>query len=59
MPCRAASVGTPTPEGHVSYILALDRGTTSSRAILFDRDGGIKGVAPREPQPLEGVLLIA
>ena len=31
-----------------SYILALDQGTTSSRAILFDRDGGIKGVAQRE-----------
>ncbi len=23
------------------YILALDQGTTSSRAILFDRDGNI------------------
>ena len=38
------------------YILALDQGTTSSRAILFDRDGGIKAVAQREfrqifPQP--------
>jgi glycerol kinase len=29
-------------------ILALDQGTTSSRAILFDRDGAIKGVAQRE-----------
>jgi len=40
----------------VSYILALDQGTTSSRAILFDRDGAIKGIAQREfrqmfPQP--------
>ena len=40
----------------MSYILALDQGTTSSRAILFDKDGGIKGVAQREfrqifPQP--------
>jgi glycerol kinase len=40
----------------VSFILALDQGTTSSRAILFDRDGGIKGIAQREfrqifPQP--------
>jgi len=40
----------------VSYILALDQGTTSSRAILFDHDGAIKGVAQREfrqifPQP--------
>ncbi|HJZ72232.1 MAG TPA: glycerol kinase GlpK [Vicinamibacterales bacterium] len=40
----------------MSFILALDQGTTSSRAILFDRDGGIRGVAQREfrqlfPQP--------
>ena len=38
------------------YILALDQGTTSSRAILFGHDGSIKGVAQREfrqifPQP--------
>jgi glycerol kinase len=32
----------------VSYILALDQGTTSSRAILFDREGTIKGIAQRE-----------
>ena len=30
------------------YILALDQGTTSSRAILFNHDGGIAGVAQRE-----------
>jgi glycerol kinase len=30
------------------YILALDQGTTSSRAILFDRDGRIRGVAQKE-----------
>ncbi len=30
------------------YILALDQGTTSSRAILFDDKGQIKGVAQRE-----------
>jgi glycerol kinase len=40
----------------VPYILALDQGTTSSRAILFDREGGIQAVAQREfrqifPQP--------
>ena len=40
----------------MSYILALDQGTTSSRAILFDRAGGIRGIAQREfrqhfPQP--------
>ena len=30
------------------YILALDQGTTSSRAILFDRAGSIVGVAQQE-----------
>ncbi len=30
------------------YILAIDQGTTSSRAILFDRDGRIRGQANRE-----------
>ena len=30
------------------YILALDQGTTSSRAILFDRQGEIAGVAQHE-----------
>ncbi len=38
------------------YILALDQGTTSSRALLFDRRGGVVGRAQREirqwfPQP--------
>ncbi|MDR6093197.1 glycerol kinase [Stenotrophomonas sp. SORGH_AS321] len=38
------------------FILAIDQGTTSSRAILFDRDGRIAGSAQREftqlfPQP--------
>ncbi len=38
------------------YVLALDQGTTSSRAILFDRAGRIAGVAQEEfpqiyPQP--------
>jgi len=32
------------------YILALDQGTTSSRAILFDRDGAIAAVAQHEFQ---------
>src|SRR5262245_22226635 len=32
----------------MSYILALDQGTTSSRAIVFDRDGGIRSVAHKE-----------
>jgi glycerol kinase len=30
------------------YILALDQGTTSSRAIVFDESGGIRGMAQRE-----------
>ncbi len=30
------------------YILALDQGTTSSRAILFDRDQNIVGMAQKE-----------
>ena len=30
------------------FILALDQGTTSSRAILFDHQGGIRAVAQKE-----------
>ncbi len=30
------------------YIVALDQGTTSSRAIVFNADGSIKGVAQKE-----------
>ena len=38
------------------YILAIDQGTTSSRAILFDHAGRVAGMAQREftqhfPQP--------
>ena len=38
------------------YILSFDQGTTSSRAIIFDKKGGIKAVAQKEftqifPQP--------
>ncbi len=38
------------------YILALDQGTTSSRAIVFDRDANMLSVSQREfgqifPQP--------
>ena len=40
----------------MSFILALDQGTTSSRAIVFDRAGAIKALAQKEltqiyPQP--------
>jgi glycerol kinase len=50
-------VGAQTgEEAAMNYILALDQGTTSSRAILFDREGRIRSVAQREfgqifPQP--------
>jgi glycerol kinase len=36
----------------LSYILALDQGTTSSRAILFDHDGMIKATVQREFEQL-------
>src|SRR5437660_1350673 len=32
----------------MSFILALDQGTTSSRAILFDHSAGIRSVAQKE-----------
>lgn len=34
------------------YVLALDQGTTSSRAILFDREGNVKSVAQKEFEQL-------
>jgi glycerol kinase len=30
------------------YILALDEGTTSARAIVFNQHGEIRAVAPKE-----------
>src|SRR5438552_1741540 len=43
-------------EASMAFVLALDQGTTSSRAILFDRAGTVHAVAQREfaqlfPQP--------
>jgi len=40
----------------MSFVLALDQGTTSSRAIVFDRSGSIRALAQQEfaqhfPQP--------
>ncbi len=32
----------------MSFILALDQGTTSSRAVVFDHDGTIRGLAQKE-----------
>ena len=43
----------------VKYVLALDQGTTSSRAIVFDHDGSIVSVAQQEfPQiyPAPGLV---
>lgn len=37
---------------HAQYILALDQGTTSSRAILFDQTGTIHGIAQKALTPL-------
>ena len=47
---------TLSEEGTVQYVLALDQGTTSSRALLFDQDGTVRSVAQQEfdqifPQP--------
>ena len=36
----------------MSFVLALDQGTTSSRAILFDHAGAIRGTAQREFQQI-------
>ncbi len=36
----------------MKYILALDQGTTSSRAILFNHDGGIVATAQKEFQQI-------
>ena len=40
----------------MKFVLALDQGTTSSRALLFDQEGAVRAVAQREfdqifPQP--------
>jgi glycerol kinase len=36
----------------MSFILALDQGTTSSRAIIFDHKGGIRATAQKEFQQI-------
>src|SRR5437762_8092879 len=48
----------PTLRRHfpMAFVLALDQGTTSSRAIVFERDGSIRASAQQEfrqifPQP--------
>ena len=32
----------------MSFVLALDQGTTSSRAMLFDHQGQVRGMAQKE-----------
>jgi len=51
-----ASGQPETQNPDMQYILALDQGTTSSRAIVFDRNGRVASVAQKEfrqlfPQP--------
>src|SRR5437867_3938040 len=36
----------------MSFILALDQGTTSSRAIIFDHDGAVRAAAQKEFQQI-------
>src|SRR5215467_4567351 len=61
VPRNSASISRPTPfdisppgnaaivdSSAMAYILALDQGTTSSRAIVFDHAGTIKSVAQKE-----------
>ena len=50
---RGARISVPpfhrTSEADVSrYVAAIDQGTSSSRCILFDRDGAVAGSAQRE-----------
>src|SRR5208337_3772527 len=44
----AFEAGSFCVEETLAYVLALDQGTTSSRAILLDHDGAIRSVAQRE-----------
>jgi glycerol kinase len=54
--CRKGEGTQPVPGersllagvGRMAYVLALDQGTTSSRAILFDETGAIAAVAQHE-----------
>ncbi|MDE0658962.1 MAG: FGGY family carbohydrate kinase, partial [Gammaproteobacteria bacterium] len=39
--------GESTDESAVSYLLAIDQGTSSSRAIVFDAEGRVAASAQR------------
>ena len=41
----------------MKYILSLDQGTTSSRAILFDQNGQMKSVAQKEFQQYYNAII--
>jgi len=43
-----SSILVVTPPHNMSAILALDQGTTSSRAIVVNHDGSIRAVAQQE-----------
>src|ERR1035437_9834294 len=45
--CHSHPVGERRSEP-MKYVLALDQGTTSSRAIVFDQRGQIRGLAQKE-----------
>src|SRR5438552_3954939 len=50
-PCdisASSETGAIVDSSAMAYILALDQGTTSSRAIVFDHDGNIRSVAQKE-----------
>ncbi|HWD57437.1 MAG TPA: FGGY family carbohydrate kinase, partial [Stellaceae bacterium] len=49
-------MGQADPERDIPLILAIDQGTTSTRAILFDTSGAVRHIARRDlrqiyPQP--------
>jgi glycerol kinase len=53
---RQRLTNTVLPEDAMTYLLALDQGTSSSRSIVFDRQGRVVTMAQREfrqiyPQP--------
>lgn len=37
---------------HKTYVLAIDQGTTSSRAIIFDRSGYVESVGQKEHEQI-------
>src|SRR5437868_15551382 len=45
---RRDGPATSNQQPTMPFILSLDQGTTSSRAIVFDHDGGIRAVAQKE-----------